>query len=238
MARLTLFAFAVMVAGMALAVAAPIPGLTSTGTASPGSLDPNWLWAPSSGGTFINPYVTQTDSSGFPFYAWVANDSTSRWISPNVGYGNDTGVWGDNPGLYTFRLFFNIPANAVLGTGTFTYQIATDNNLHSIWLNGHMLPYIPASLSAMSAPSTVGPGAGLFLAGMNVLDIIVDNIGSVANQNQGSWNPVGLRVAFLSSYIEIPEPPGGEIPEPGTMLLMAAGLCAVGLLKIRSSSKV
>lgn len=238
MARLTLSAFAVMVAGMALAVAAPIPGLTSTGTASPGSLDPNWLWVPTSGGTFSNPYVTQNDSSGFPFYAWAANDSTSRWISPNVGYGNDTGVWGDNPGLYTFRLIFNLPANAVLGTGTFTYQIATDNLLHSFWLNGHMVSNASTSFAALSGPFTVGPGSGLFQAGQNIIDVIILNTGSVATSNQGTWNPVGLRVGFLSSYIEIPEPPGGEIPEPGTMLLMAAGLCAVGLLKIRSSSKV
>ncbi|MGQ9917298.1 MAG: PEP-CTERM sorting domain-containing protein [Bryobacteraceae bacterium] len=33
--------------------------------------------------------------------------------------------------------------------------------------------------------------------------------------------------------MEVVEPPPGNIPEPGTMLLMAAGLGAIGLIRFR-----
>jgi hypothetical protein len=223
-----------LVLGVAIAGAAPIPGLVSTGGASQGSLDPNWLWTPVGSGTFLSPYVTQTDSSGFPFYAWVANDAASKWISPQSGYGNDNEIWGDAPGQYMYRLIFNIPGTADVNTATFTYRIATDNVLHSMWLNGHMIQSAPFGYTSMSGPFTVGPGSGLFLTGQNILDIIVVNTGNNSGIGavQNSWNPTGLRLEIVSSDIFIPEPPpSGEIPEPGTMLMMAAGLCGLGLLR-------
>jgi hypothetical protein len=226
-----------LVLGVAIAGAVPIPGLVSTGGASQGSLDPNWLYTPTGSGSFVSPYVTQTDSSGFPFYAWVANSSASKWISPNSGYGNDSEIWGDAPGQYTFRLTFNIPNSADVSTATFTYLIATDNVLHSVWVNGHMVQNAPIGYSSMSGPFTVGPGAGLFMTGLNYLDVIVVNQGiNSGTPSQGSWNPTGLRLEIVSSDIVIPEGEG-QIPEPGTMLMMAAGLCGIGLLRVRYAKR-
>lgn len=230
------------VLSMAAALAAPIPGLVSTGTVAPGLQDPNWLYSPNLGGTFLSPFVTQIDSAtNFPFYAWAANDSASRWISPQAGYGLDFNVWGDLPGQYMYRLIFNIPSNAILNTGTFTYRIATDNVLHSVWLNGHLINTDPIGFTSLSSPYTVGPGTNLFLAGQNILDIFVVNTGlsSGTGSNQVSWNPTGLRLLVESSNIDFaapPPPPEGVIPEPGTMLMFACGLCAVGLMRFRRIS--
>lgn len=222
---------------MAIVSAAPITGLVSTGGATPGNLEPNWTYAPtlSSSPTFVSPYVTQTDSSGFPFASWIANSTTSRWISPNVGYGVDTGIWGDAPGLYTFRLVFNLPANAIPNTATFTYQIANDNLLHSVWLNGQMIQSSPVGwYNAFTGPITIGPTPGLFLSTGNILDVIVVNTGIVGTSEVTTWNPVALRFEVLSSNVDLlPGPPPNVIPEPGTMLMMAAGLGAIGLIRYR-----
>jgi hypothetical protein len=54
----------------------------------------------------------------------------------------------------------------------------------------------------------------------------------------GSWNPTGLRLEIVSSDIFIPEPPpSGEIPEPNTMLMIAGGLCGLGLLRFRYAKR-
>jgi hypothetical protein len=72
----------------AIAAAAPItiPGLFSTGTAGEGALDPYYWLAASPYGP-LSVYGVITD--GFPIPPWIANNSSSRWISPTADASND-----------------------------------------------------------------------------------------------------------------------------------------------------
>jgi hypothetical protein len=85
--------------------------------------------------------------------------------------------------------------------------------------------------------------------GLNNLVVVVYNKdvpGGTNPANPGTWNPAGLRFEILSSsilYLEpgelvddsfMPPPPtNGEVPEPGTMFLLAAGFIALALLRPR-----
>ena len=235
----------VLFALFALTVSAtPIPGLVSTGTASPGNPEPNWQYAYSpapitSGFVFNQAFVT--NDSGYPFPYWVANSTTSRWISPNATYG--LGVFDDPVGYYYFQLSFNLTPGYIPSTGTFTFRLSTDNWLNSVWMNG---TYIPTGYEGdgvlnhtfWTNPITVGPGpsSGL-VSGLNNLVVVVYNkpveVTGTIPSNPATWNPAGLRLEILSSEINFVPPPGGEIPEPGTLMLLGGGLLAIGFMQLR-----
>lgn len=241
----------ILLAFMALGLqATPIPGLVSTGTAAPGSPDPAWQVFYSAvpvGSGFSFTSANVTDDSGYPFPYWVANNSTSRWISPQAGYGTPFGVYDDPVGYYYFLLQFNLGPGYVPSTGTFTFRMSVDNWLNSVWLNGTYIGTgyegdFVMSHTTWTDPITVGPGptSGL-VPGLNNLVVVVYNkdvVGGTNPANPGTWNPAGLRFEILESdilYIP-PPPPNGEIPEPGTLLMLGSGLLAVGLMKFRRSS--
>lgn len=224
-----------ILAGVLCASAVPITSLVSTGQAAPGNQDPNWLYSPSSS-VFQSPYVTAANpNNGFPFYAWFSNDASSSWISPQPLYGS--GVWGDNPGLHRFLLVFTLPANADPATATFSFRLAVDNALHSVWFNGAMIFNDPSNTigyNAFSPVVTVGPGPGLFQAGNNYLDVFVINSNIVGNSNPMTWNPAGFRLEIVNSNVDLlPPPPSGEIPETSTVFMMALGLIGIGLARLR-----
>lgn len=220
----------------------PIPGLVNTGTASPGNPDPAWRYfyspAPVSSGFVFTP-ANVTDHTTYPFPHWVPNTSTSRWISPQVGYGNSYSAYSDPVGYYYYLLTFNLGAGYNPATGTFTFRLSADNWLNSVWVNGN---YISTGWegdsvithAAWTNPITVAPGP--LVSGLNSLVVITYNkpvAGGTIPSNWTTWNPTGLHLQILDSYIAYTPPPGGEIPEPQSLLLMGAGLLALGLLKIR-----
>lgn len=224
--------------------ATPIPGLVSTGTVTPGNPDPNWqyFYSPTPSATsFAFSPAHVTNDSGYPFPFWVANSTSSRWISPQVGYGTPFGAYDDPIGYYYFLLSFNLTPGYVPSTGTFTFRMSVDNWLTSVWLNstqivtGYEGDFV-MNHSFWTNPITVGPGpsSGL-VAGLNNLVVVVYNktAGVVNPLNSGTWNPAGLRLEILDSNIDYVPPPNGEIPEPQTLLLLGAGLLTLGLMKIR-----
>lgn len=217
--------------------AVPITTLVSTGQAPQGSQDPYWQYRPNPSSPFLPAYVTAPNSNGFPFYAWMANSAASSWISPNPVYGTDSGVWGDGfSAIHLFRLVFALPANADPSTATFSYRFAVDDRLYAIYFNGQMILNDPTwaySYNQFSPVFTVGPGS--FWAGNNYLEVFILNNSITGNSNPMTWNPVALRFEIVSSNVELlpPPPPGGEIPEPAPMVLTAAGLMALGMLRIR-----
>lgn len=234
MQRITRVSFAFL-ALMLAASAAPIPGLVSTGGSAPATQDPAWQWfytpTPTSTYNFVPAWVT--DASSYPFPYWTANSANSKWISPQQGYGSSYGNYADQVGYHYFLLMYNIPAGYDPDTATFTFNLATDNMLNSMWvnsslvMNGGVVGY-----SAMQGPFTIGPTPGMFHNGPNSLVLIIYNE-SLPNppdpNNWFTWNPVGVRVEILSSFVE--GAPLGEVPEPGALYLCAAGLFALGLLR-------
>ncbi len=231
----------VVLLGVALASsAAPIPGLVSTGGSTPGTQDPAWQWfytpTPSQTYSFVPAWVT--DDSDYPFPYWAANSPSSKWISPQQGYGSSYGNYADEVGYHYFLLMYDIPAGYDPDTATFTFNLSADNMLNSMWvnsslvMNGGVIGY-----GSMQGPFTIGPTPGLFRNGPNSLVLIIYN-DALPNppdpENWYTWNPVGVRVEILSSNVDML--PGGEIPEPGALYLCAAGLFALGLMRRRKQA--
>ncbi len=237
------------------ALATPIPGLYSTGGSASGTADPNWSVGYSA--TPVSPslvtygtaYTTAEGSPsvfgvGYPFYAWMSNTSQASWISPQDEYGFLSQNYGDPVGYHYFALQFNLGPGYVPSTGTFSFLIAADNEVHSVWMNNtQLLPGIPGvSYTAASGPITIGPGSGNGMqSGLNTLVVVVYNqpIGGYPTPDPelpGTWNPTGLWLNFTESFIEYsPPPPPGEIPEPATLLTCGLGLVAIGCWRFRKT---
>ncbi|MCC7175608.1 MAG: PEP-CTERM sorting domain-containing protein [Bryobacterales bacterium] len=188
--------------------------LNNTGMGgSVGGVDPNWLINGSAAA-----YVTTGSPNGFPFAfdgnpIWLANDSTSRWISPHATY-TASGP-GDTPGVWLFSTTFDL-TGLDPNTATITGRWLADNSGGVIYLNGVNLGQGTTGWSSWTN-FTITSG---FQSGVNTLEFLVNNgPGAIGN-------PAGLRVEMSGNA-----DPLGEIPEPATMLLMGAGLLGLGLIR-------
>ncbi len=211
-----------------IVAAAPISGLVNTGLATPGQLEPSWT-------AFVTgvPYVTE--DTLFPFstdpgdaaWAWLANDSSSRWITPQQSYATDGSKPDDAPGGYDWYLTFDLtgfdPATAM-----FTFRYLADNHLAQVQLNGNQV-FVGPGLGSTEALAWSGSyliNSG-FQSGLNTLYVQTLN-SSVPEGTFG--NPAGLRFEFLSSSVAAAAP----IPEPATFGL--AGLALLGVAICRRQS--
>lgn len=221
------------------ATATPIPGLVSTGGATPGSQDPTWQWSfnpTPPAGVFVPAYVT--DDTSYPFPHWVANSAQSKWISPQPGYGTAYGNYADDVGYHYFAIGYYIDSSYNPDSATFQFMMATDNQVAGVWINSTLLSGINTyGYTSLQGPYTVGPTPGLFHTGWNSMVVVIYNA-ALPNPpvptDPYSWNPVGVRVEILSSNIE--GGPVGEIPEPGVLYLCGAGLLSIGLLRLRQKA--
>jgi hypothetical protein len=146
---------------------------------------------------------------------WLANNSTSKWITPTATQGEtfDPAV----NGTYTYTLTFNLTGyNA--STAVFDGRVSSDNSV-VVKLNG----------------ADIGGGVGFqswhdfsassgFANGLNTLQFVV------TNDKQYGGNPTGLRVEFETSSVS-------AVPEPATYGMMMAGLALVGVVARRRKQK-
>ncbi len=236
--------------------AAGVLGLNNTGVEAQGSTDTNYTFSNSLGFSgftnFTNPYVTElVNGSGntiFPGNAWLPDNNTSKWISPQANY-SPAGY--DPSGFYLFQTTFNNPnfSNSYNITGNW----ATDNLGVGIYLNGQLVSgtsMLPASynnqslaptndslpsssdiqswfdsltssqqLNYFQTPTSFSiPSTTGFIKGGNTLDFLV------YNAIGSSYNPAGLNVNFAvtsNSALPVPEPIFFQL---GTLLLCAGGL--------------
>jgi MYXO-CTERM domain-containing protein len=197
------------------ASAATITGLFNTGVdgsgvvLANGAIDTHYVLTvnPNSG----SPNAFVVINGQYPFPPWLANSSTSKWIGPIADQGGSMGE--PAAGNYTYRLTF-VCADSISGTCASTSLSGnwTSDNIGTILFNGGSagVSGSPDMSLAMFTPFGI---TGL-VAGTNTLDFVVNNAGS-------SPTPSGLRVEVSA------------VPEPGTMMLGALGLLAVGLLRRR-----
>jgi hypothetical protein len=169
-----------------------LPGTFSTGVdvnGSPlpdGAPDAHWTILSTPSGTSGTAYVT-TSNAGSPIGApWIRNTSTSRWISPKT----DESV-GDAPGLYIYRTQIDLsgydPASVRLNL-----KVAVDDHLQAVLVNSQISGIKAGGFAAFKTLEISGP----FQAGMNTLDFVVLNEGSVPKRT-------GIRVEI--EFASVPE---------------------------------
>lgn len=202
------------------ALAVPIVGLVNTGVAAAGGLLADGVqdtkYSLVEGGTAsTNGYgFAQTSIGGFPIGPWLADNTTSRWLTPeaNAAASFDPA----SPATYTWTLKFDL-TNYVASTASFSARWSADNG-GTVSLNGVSLGvHGDTAYSSWSAFSAAGPS---FVSGVNELVFTVTNLA----QNGG--NPTGLRVEFVNSNVT-------AVPEPETYAMMLAGLGIIGFVARR-----
>jgi hypothetical protein len=182
------YSLAVVVAGL---VAAPAfaneislynTGVDSSGNVlSEGTVDPFYTLTSVPSGS-SSTVVGFTSAGGYPIGPWYGDDALSTWIGPN----ND--AQADGPvGYYDYQTTFNL-TGFNLNTVSIGGQVAVDDVLVNILLNGVPLGYTAPWNTWTQFTIDQANAAGDFVAGINTLDFIVDNY-------QG---PTGLRVEFNS----------------------------------------
>jgi len=205
----TIIAAALAIAAITSAQAASITGLNNTGVGAGGSLDGSYkLTAVSSDNGVPTGVPTITYDNQWPISPWMANNGTSKWITPTATQSQTLDQW--NAGSYTYTLSFDLTGyNAA--SAAFTGRMAADNSV-VIKLNNQTI-----SSAAGFTDWTGFASNGGFVSGVNKLDFVV------SNWAQDSGNPTGLRVEFVSSSVM------AAVPEPETYAMMLGGLALLGV---------
>ena len=202
------------------AMAAPITDLYNTGADSvAGGIDSNYALSYSGGDATVfgaNGY----EGTGWPTNGtWIANDSTSQWITP--GTSASTSYDASSNGTYTWTLEFDLTGYDA-ANASFDGLWATDNG-GTLSLNGDALSNASTSFTQWSTFSNLG---GTFNSGLNTLEFTVTNI------VQATGNPTGLRVEFLNSNADLT-----SVPEPTALSLLGLGLIALGFSRKKAKSQ-
>lgn len=195
--------------------AAPIAGVgpeynTGAGLAG-GASDPNWsIVSPSQQGVVISATLPGP---------WLPNTVDSQWIWQTA---DGTPVGTPEVGLTrTFRFEFTIGEGFDLSTASITGRWATDNFGDDILFNGVSTGQ---ENTVQFTDWTIFSLTSGFVTGLNYIEFVVRDMGGVA----------GFRAEFTDSNIELAQT--GEIPEPGTWLLLGTGILLTGILRRRRSS--
>ncbi|MRW84714.1 PEP-CTERM sorting domain-containing protein [Pseudoduganella sp. FT26W] len=209
---------ALAIAAIGSAHAASIAGLQNTGVAANGDIgaagsgDTHYtLSAASSDTTITNTVPVITNDSQWPINPWLANSTTSKWITPTSSQGQTFDAW--SAGTYTYTLSFDLTGyNA--STASFVGRLAADNAV-TVKLNNNVISTATGFTDWASFSANSG-----FVSGVNTLDFVV------TNWQQNGGNPTGLRVEFSSSNI-------AAVPEPETYAMLLGGLGLLGFIARR-----
>ncbi|MQA37158.1 PEP-CTERM sorting domain-containing protein [Rugamonas aquatica] len=207
-----ILAGALAFAAVSSAHAVRINDLYNTGIGANGAGDTHYSLNAASSDTVIgNTVPVITLDNVWPISPWLANDGTSKWITPTASQGQSFDAF--SAGTYTYTLSFDLTGyNA--GSAGFTGRFAADNDA-VVKLNNQVI----ASGSGFTAWNGFAANSG-FQAGVNTLQFVV------GNWAQNGGNPTGLRVEFLTSSVT-------AVPEPSSYAMLLAGLVLVGVVGSR-----
>jgi hypothetical protein len=168
---------------------------------APANNDPHYQVTVSADAGFIapGPAIVQLNHG-----AWLANDGAggpgSSWISI-VSAGTTAIAQGD----YEFQTQFDL-AGLDPATATMTAQVAVDNQMTDVRLNGNLLGIFREGFGGLLPSFTIDSG---FVGGINTLDFLVNNAGD-------GTNPGGFRIVINNAE-------AAAIPEPASLMLLGLG---------------
>lgn len=186
-------------------------GVDAAGVATTGhGVDLHWTLA---GGTAF----TGATNGSFPINPWLAETTTSRWITPTTNAAASV-----SPGLLVFSETFSLTGlNAA--TAQLSGQFAGDNNVTAVFLNGNLIstghPVLNVAAN-FGLFKSFSAGSSAFVAGTNTLTFNLGNSGG----------PAGLRVEVSGTADA-----NAVVPEPAMWSLMIAGFGLVGVATRRRS---
>jgi len=208
----------------------PIAGIFGTGLDASGALlpdgavDPHYILASSADLNYPGPEALVI-TNVWPIQAgvWLPNGPYSRWIGPSSAQRQDLDpAQGNAPGAYTYQVQFNL-AGYDLSRVHLAGGAAADNGITDVLINGVSTGFTVAGFSALT-PFTI-PGT-MLLAGVNTMDIIVENAPMASNPT--APNPAGLRVD-LKGYLNIlSAPPTLKIARDGSNVTISWSPTATG----------
>lgn len=211
--KVHMFTKVALSAALALIAVAPanavtIVSLYSTGVDASGATTTgngaDLHWALGAG-----PSYTGATNTAFPIPPWLAETSTSRWVTPTTDAAN---LYDAVDNTYTFTETFSLSGYDAT-TAAFSGRFADDNSVDSITLNGTTLAASGGGYTDWTSFDSTG---GSFNADVNTLTFVVRNFGTYDN----SQNPAGLRVEVIGT--------ADAVPEASVWTLMIAGFAMVG----------
>jgi hypothetical protein len=194
-----------------------VTGSTSVEQSNKG-VDGNYTIVEEASNTVLtSAYVT--NNTGFPIVAgpWLADSSSSQWISPLASY---AGGQASLPGVYGYQTQFSLSGLSSSVSAAINGQWAADNFFDGIYLNGILVPGTigPPSTNEYTHLTSFVVSSG-FVNGINTLDFYVNNGPGT------SFNPTGVRTQLNGFYY--------VVPEPSPVMAVVVGIMGIGLLMIR-----
>jgi len=146
-----------------------------------GAVDPHWRLIKSADSRWSGPNVYTVSSDKAPVPPWVANSSTSKWITPRADGVDVSG------GMYIYEQTFDIDSRMDLDTASVFGRLLGDDLVVRIEING-----VKIGGNASFADWLDFLITDHLVAGKNTLRIVVKNDGDSAN-------PHGIRVEICGS---------------------------------------
>ena len=142
------------------------------------------------------PGSTTTNNALQLSYAWIKNDADSSWIG-SAGY--------EPTGIYKYQTAFTLQAGADPRSIHIGFDIATDNYLRDILVNGVSTGITSnVQYKAFTRFELNGVNAA-FQAGANTITFVIDNRDTVTYV-PGSAGPVGLRIDNMAATVAVIAP--------------------------------
>lgn len=229
-ARIWLFGLALFLAATMAASATPVYGTPVASGDWTGQRTLTSGGGLNSAGTGNNPFATGTGIS------WVISlDSVTNLYTYEYSFFRPSDRNGSQPLTVSHFILELSPGCIIEGQSECIWDPNSQTEFRSAWMNdtGNSNPGLPGSIYGVKFDTELSTYT--FISDRNP---VWGNFYAKKAQD-GLWN-LGLEAAYSQSdnaLYFIPRPdtdsPGGEIPEPGTLLLLGAGLTALGLFRRR-----